>query len=110
MSTSSIHHSHTLRNSRLALLGLPLALLAAFFIGNAVMSSVGVPEGELLPLQWIVTMLLIVVVLLAIPVALVWRFNRRTADEGHRGAMWPFWIALAFALLAVLMNTVPLWV
>ena len=105
MSTTT-HTSRPLRNAWLSLLGIPVAVIVAYVVGSALMASTGTPEGELLPRGSGLVVLAVLLVLLALPVFLAFRFGRAAAAQGEPKAMLPAWIGLAIAALALLQNSV----
>lgn len=106
MSTTT-HTSRPMRNAWLSLLGIPVAVIVAFVVGSALMASTGTPEGELLPRGSAFVVFVVLLVLLAIPVFLAFRFGRAAAAQGEprAKAMVPGWVGLAITVLALLQNS-----
>lgn len=104
MSTTT-HTPRPMRSAWLSLLGIPVAVIVAFVVGSALMASTGTADGELLPRGSALVVFVVLLVLLAIPVFLAFRFGRAAAAQGEPKAMLPGWVGLAIAVLGLLQNS-----
>lgn len=101
------------RNATTAWLSLVLfapCFVAAFGIGEGLVSALGYPVGgPVRPPLWVgVSATLPAVAAFALPLWPTWHFGRRAVADGRRAGMVPFTIAGALVALFVVINTVPL--
>ena len=94
------------RRAWLSLLGIPVAFVATFLIGEPLAAATGLPEQERAPLWLVVVMMLMVFVLFGVAVGVSLRLCSTARSLGVRHAMVPAWIVSAAALLTVLQSAV----
>lgn len=93
------------RRAWLCLLLLPIALAAAFFVGEGLFSSIDAPVGDSAPPLW--TMFVAAgsaMLVAAVPAALAVWFALKGAAVGDRGGWLPAWILVGVTAVFVLLN------
>lgn len=96
------------RRTWLAFASYPVALVAAFVVGEGLASLYGYESGSEEPAPWWVALgaggpaLLV----LAVPAALTFRFGRRAVAGGRTTAKVPMYVGTGLVALFVLLNVV----
>lgn len=98
--------SRAARRAWLSLLGIPIAYIGAFLIGEPLASWVGVDEGSRAPAWLAVVMIAMMLLLFGVAVGVSLRLCTRARSLGVPHAMVPAWIVVAAAVITLLQGVV----
>lgn len=94
------------RRAWLSLLGIPIAYVGAFLIGEPLASWAGLAEGSRAPAWLAVVMMAMILVLFGVAVGVSLRLCTRARSLGVPHAMVPAWIVCAAAVVTLLQSVV----
>lgn len=95
---------HEMRKAWLSLLGIPVALVLSFLVGNLAGALAGMGDDTRAPVWLALLLFVVIAILFAIPVGLAFVFGSRAAEAGAHRAMLPGWIAAVLGVVVVAQN------
>ncbi|HET9128876.1 MAG TPA: hypothetical protein VFN73_12400 [Propionibacteriaceae bacterium] len=98
--------SRAARRAWLSLLGIPIAYVGSFLIGEPLAAWAGLEEGSRAPAWLAVIMMAMMLLLFGVAVGVSLRLCSRARTLGVRNAMAPAWIVAAAAVITLLQGAV----
>ncbi|HEX2856787.1 MAG TPA: hypothetical protein VHO26_04805 [Propionibacteriaceae bacterium] len=98
--------SRAARRAWLSLLGIPVAYIGAFLIGEPLAAWAGLEEGTRAPWWLALVMIAMMLLLFGVAVGVSLRLCSRARSLGVRNAMVPAWIVSAAAVVTLLQGAI----